>query len=145
MPLESSNLPKRLGPFVFETLDRPITGVRRLIGELDNEVKHDEAGRIGDAAMRYQGKKLMRESQALIIKSIGEYLEKISAVTDQLLDFAAQNLRRPDFLEKQKSAPESVKLDIHQRLDPIIQLIQAVSEVEKRESSVIEEKMDQDS
>jgi hypothetical protein len=72
---------------------------------------------------------MVQESQALIIKSIGEYLAEITGVTEPFLDYCCARIFGDQVsAERQLSALKSVQTDIQQKFGPVIELIQAIPE-----------------
>ena len=121
-------LAKDIRTVVFEELDRPMAGVSGLLAELENVTGILGAG-VNDPAMRIRGMRLVRGSEALFAKSIAEYLEKLSDVNEQLVDFCcAKAFGEQISIEKQKAALKLVETDIQLKVGPIIELIRTVPE-----------------
>jgi hypothetical protein len=115
---------------VFEDLDRPIAGLKGLLAELGNVTGILGAG-VNDPAMRLRGMRLVRGSEALFAKSIGEYLEKLNDVNEQLVDFCcAKTFGEQISIEKQKAALKVAQSDMQLKVGAIIKLIHIVPEAD---------------
>lgn len=127
--MPTAELAEEIRDDVFDSLDRPMSGMRGLKDELDNVSAMINGGRIADPAKREQGIKMVRESHALIIKSIGEYLGEITDVIEEFLDYCCEKIFGDQVsFERQQSALQSVQTDFKQKFDPVIKLIQAMPE-----------------
>jgi hypothetical protein len=124
-------LTKEIRAVVFEPLDRPMAGLKGLLAELENVTGILRAG-VNDSAMRLRGMNLVRGSEALIVKSVGEYLEELSNVNEQLVDFCCAKVFGGQIsMEKQKAALQAVQADIQLKVGPIIKLIHAVVDADQ--------------
>ena len=137
--LPTVELAKEIRTIVFEPLDRPTAGLKGLLAELENVTGILEAG-VNDSAMRLRGMKLIQGSEALFVKSIGEYLEKLSGLNEQLVDFCcAKAFGDQISIERQKAALKEVESDIQQKVGPIIKLIHTVPEATNLKGTEIDD------
>lgn len=130
--LPTASLASEIRKEVFEPLDRLATKFEGLRAELDNLTVLLNAGRIDDPARRYQGMLLLRKSQSLIIGGISEYLGKIEGVAERLLDYCfARSFGAEISFERQHAAVESVQREIQEKINPIIQVLQGIRELDQ--------------
>jgi hypothetical protein len=124
-------LAKEIRTVVFEPLDRPMAALKGLLAELENVTEILKAG-VNDSAMRLRGMKLVRGSEALIVKSVGEYLEKLSDINEQLVDFCcAKAFGDQISIQKQNAALRAVKAEIQLKIGPIIKLIKGIPQADQ--------------
>ena len=77
---------------------------------------------------------LLRKSQSLIIGGIGEECPfgKIEGVAERLLDYCfARSFGAEISFERQHGAVESVQREIQEKINPIIQVLQGIRELDQ--------------